>query len=86
MKNEPVCMCKVGVSDFDRRGAIWVRVGEAVWNNLKGDGIDKKGRKTQFLKRGQAGSRGECLKKGVNLITNYAPLGHLKAIVIKDSW
>ena len=48
-----------------------VRVGETVWNTLKGV-EQKRGEKTKILKRGQAGSRGGCLKKGgCNSHTNY---------------
>ena len=31
---------------------------------LKGSGTEKRGGETKILKRGQAGSRGGCLKKG----------------------
>ena len=42
----------------------YVRVGGTVWNTLKGGGTEKSGEDTKILKRrGQAGSRGGCLKK-----------------------
>ena len=47
--------------------------GGAVGNTLKGGGTEKRGGETEILKRGQAGSRGGCLKKGGwNPLTNYA--------------
>ena len=51
-----------------------MREGEgAVGNTLKGGGTEKRGVETEILKRGQAGSRGGCLKKGGwNPLTNYA--------------
>ena len=42
-----------------------MRVGETVENTLKGGGTEKRGGETKIFKRGQAGSRGEYLKKGV---------------------
>ena len=35
-----------------------------VRNSLKEGGTEKRGEETKILKRGQAGSRGGCLKKG----------------------
>ena len=40
-----------------------MRVGGTVKNILKGGGTEKRGGETKILKRGQAGSRGGCLKK-----------------------
>ena len=40
-------------------------MGEAVENTLKGGGTEKRGGETKILKRGKAGSRGGCLKKGM---------------------
>ena len=41
-------------------------MGRTVENTLKGDGTEKRRGETKILKKGwgQAGSRGECLKKG----------------------
>ena len=46
--------------------------GESIWNTLKGV-EQKRGEEKQIShKRGQAGSRGRCLKKGGwNPLTNY---------------
>ena len=42
----------------------FMRMRGTVWNTLKGGGAEKSGEETKILKRrGQAGSRGECLKK-----------------------
>ena len=41
-----------------------MRVGGTVKNTLKWNGTEKRGGKTKFLKRGESGSRGGCLKKG----------------------
>ena len=43
---------------------------------LKGGGIEKRGGGTKILERGQAGSRGGCLKKGGGLgsLMNYMAL------------
>ena len=42
-----------------------MRVGETVWNTLKGGGTEKKGGEPKILKKkGQAGSRDRYLKKG----------------------
>ena len=37
--------------------------GENCQNTLKGGGTKKRGEETKILKRGQAGSKGGCLKK-----------------------
>ena len=48
-----------------RGGWGCVRVGETVWNTLKGGGTEKKGGEPKILKKkGQAGSRDRYLKKG----------------------
>ena len=52
----------------------FVRMREAVWNVLKGGGTENSGEETK--RRGQAGSRGGCLKKvegggGVGLELSY---------------
>ena len=41
-------------------------MGRTVENTLKGDGTEKRRGETKIFKKGwgQAGSRGECLKKG----------------------
>ena len=45
-----------------------------VGNSLKEGGTEKRGEETKILKRGQAGSRGSCLKKGAwNPLKNYGP-------------
>ena len=41
-----------------------MRLGGTVENTLKEGGTEKRGGKQRFLKGGQAGSRGGCLKKG----------------------
>ena len=41
-----------------------MRVGETVENTLTGGGTENRGGETKVFKRGQPGSRGECLKKG----------------------
>ena len=41
-----------------------MRVGGIVQNTLKVGETEKRGGETKILKRGQAGSRGGCLKKG----------------------
>ena len=51
-----MCQIKVEVG--------FMRVGGTVWNTLKGGGTEKSEEETKILKRrGQAGSRGGCLKK-----------------------
>ena len=48
-----------------RKGGGCVRVGGTVWNTLKEGGTEKRGREAKILKKkGQAGSRGGCLKNG----------------------
>ena len=47
-----------------RTGGGCVRVGATVENTLERHGIEKRGGETKVLKRGQAGSKGWCLKKG----------------------
>ena len=50
----------------------WVRVGETVKNTLKGSGAENRGGETKiFKRRGQAGSRDGCLKKGECLEPPY---------------
>ena len=53
----------------------FVRVGGTVWNTWEGGGAEEREGETKILKRGQAGSRGGCLKKkgggGWNPLTNY---------------
>ena len=41
-----------------------MRVGESVSNTLKGGGTEMGQGEAKILKRGQAGSKGPCLKKG----------------------
>ena len=60
----------------------FVRMGWTVWNTLKGGGTEISGEKTKILKRrGQAGSRGGCLKKegkgARTLLQTKADLLHL---------
>ena len=52
---------KVGWLDEGRRGLH--EGGGTVSNTLKGGGTKMRGGETKVLKRGQAGSRGGCLKK-----------------------
>ena len=50
------------MSDYGRRG--FREGGGTVWNTLKAVAAEKSGEETKILKRrGQAGSRGGCLKK-----------------------
>ena len=51
-----VCLCvnKVGVSDWNRRGVFYLRVGEIVWNILRVGGIEKTEEDKNF-KRGGGG-------------------------------
>ena len=47
-------------------------MGGTVQNTLKGGGTEKRGGETKILKRrGQAGSRGGCLKKSCGLELPY---------------
>ena len=50
-----------------------VRGGGTFWNSLNGGGTEKRGRETKILKRGRAGLRSGCLKKGDSWspLTNY---------------
>ena len=52
-----VCLCvnKVGVSDWNRRGVFYLRVGEIVWNILRVGGIEKTEEDKNF-KRGGGGA------------------------------
>ena len=55
-----------------RAGGGFIRVGRTVQNTLKGGGTKKRGGETKILKRrGQAGSRGGCLKKRRGLEPPY---------------
>ena len=48
-----------------RAGGGCMRVGETVWNTIKEGGTEKRGGEEKiFKKKGQAGSRDGCLKKG----------------------
>ena len=46
-----------------RAGGSCRRVGGTVENTLKRGGTEKRGGETKIFKKGQAGSRGRCLKK-----------------------
>ena len=49
--NEAVCMCKEGSCvGLGQEGVVYVRVGETLWNTLKGVQIEKKGGETKILK------------------------------------
>ena len=64
-------MCKEGWLVRSRQEGC-MRVAGTVWNNLKGGATEKRGGETRIFKRGEAGSRGGCLKKGGwNPLTNY---------------
>ena len=60
-----------------RAGGGCVRVGGTVWNTLKEGGTEKRGGEAKILKKkGQAGSREGCLKKGAGGVWN--PLTKLR--------
>ena len=54
-----------------------------VWNTLKVDGIEKRGRETNILKGGKAGSRDGCLKKGAGWkpLTNFDTIDWKKNMI-----
>ena len=55
-----------------RKGGGCARVGGTVWNTLKEGGTEKRGGEAKILKKkGQAGPRDGCLKKGGSLEPPY---------------
>ena len=59
-----VCLIKERLVGQIRTGGGCMRVGESVSNTLKGGGTEMGQGEAKILKRGQAGSKGPCLKKG----------------------
>ena len=60
-----------------------MRVGETVWNALKGSGTEKRGGETKILKKkGQAGLGDGCLKKGAS---GWNPLAKLWCLYLHCS-
>ena len=57
--------CRKVRSTWIRAEGGCTRVWETVQNTFKGRGTEKRIGKTKILKKGQAGSRGGCLKRGV---------------------
>ena len=61
-------MCKEGwCVRLGPEGGSLHNVGGTVWNTLKGGGIEKRGGESKIIKRGKAGSRVGCIKKGGGL-------------------